>query len=192
MSTGRGNNDWNARGRIERVATSDRQRAERAKALLVASKLRIDAAKIRPLERPGISVQVPIRYAITSEPQHWRDSAAGRVILTAIADAAQDGSDKVVFAWPNNLGGSFVPAAIALQQVRATGALAYATFGYWPWRSGATWSARSLLVKSPCVEGAVHTCTLSEVPVGAFRLSGMVMGLSKPKAGFSMTPHTRS
>lgn len=159
-------NDWNARGRIERLAKSDKQRAERAKALLVASKFRIDAAKIRPLERPGISARLAIRYATTSDPQHWRDPAAGRVILTAIANAAQDGADRAVFAWPNELGGSFVSAAIALQQVRASGALAYATFGYWPWRNGATWSARSILVNPADLLGvARRICT--EVRAGA-------------------------
>jgi hypothetical protein len=107
-----------------------------------------------------------IRYATTSEPQNWRDPAAGQTMLTSISDAAQDGADRVVFAWPSSLGGAFVSTAIALQQVRANGALGYATFGYWPWRSGATWSARSILVNPSDLLGiARRICT--EVRSGA-------------------------
>ena len=146
MSGGKRHNDWSKRSRIELIESSDRAKAERAKALIAASKKRREAAKPQRLVRPGMSACMAVRYATTSKPQHWLDPAAGRTILTAIADAAQDGVDRIVFTWPNRLGGSFVSAALALQHLRSSGTLAYATFGYWPWRSGATSSSRSILV----------------------------------------------
>ena len=35
---------------------------------------------------------------------------------------------------------------LAMREARASGRLAYATLALWPWRSGATWAARSVLV----------------------------------------------
>ena len=49
-------------------------------------------------------------------------------------------------AWPARPGGGFSAAAVAMREARASGRLAYATFAFWPWRSGATWAARSILV----------------------------------------------
>jgi hypothetical protein len=146
VSGDRGHNDWNTRGRIQRATTAGQQRAERAKKLLAASQIRLAAAKPRLVTRPGVSAPMAIHYATTSEPQSWSDAAAGRPIISAITEAALDGADRVVFPWPSSPGGSFVSAAISLQQARASGSLAYATFAYWPWRNGATWAARSVLV----------------------------------------------
>jgi hypothetical protein len=49
-------------------------------------------------------------------------------------------------AWPSRPGGAFVASCIFLREARATGRLAHATVGYWPWREGATRAARSVLV----------------------------------------------
>ena len=152
--------DWTARGHFERAAAADRLRGERAGALIAVAQARIAAAKPRPLLRPGVSAPTALRYATTSEPQRWSLASAGRVIITAIEDSAQDGADRVVFAWPSRPGGAFVAAAMALQQARASGTLAYATFGFWPWRNGATWAARSILVNpADLLAAAQRICT---------------------------------
>ncbi|MEP5871530.1 MAG: hypothetical protein ABJ258_00480, partial [Marinomonas sp.] len=70
----------------------------------------------------------------------------GRPILNAILDAVEDGDDRAILAWPMRPGGGFAVAAVALREARASGRLAYATLALWPWRSGATWGARSILV----------------------------------------------
>ena len=49
-------------------------------------------------------------------------------------------------AWPSRPGGGFAAGALAMREARASGRLAYATLAFWPWRSGATWAARSVLV----------------------------------------------
>lgn len=166
MSSGRHHKEWSTRGRIERAASADQLRAEHARALIAAAQARAAAAKPKVLMRPGVSVPTTLRYATTSEPQRWNDAVAAKVVVNAITDAAQDGSDRIVFPWPNRLGGSFVSAAIALQQSRVSGSLAYATFGYWPWRSGATWAARSVLVNpADLLTAARRICT--EVRAGA-------------------------
>ena len=41
-----------------------------------------------------------------------------------------------------------------MREARSSGALSYATLGYWPWRTGATWAARSILVNP----GDLVTC----------------------------------
>ena len=138
--------DWTERGHFERAAAADRLRGERARALIAAAQARMALAVPQPLMRPGVSAPTALRYATTSEPQRWVDFSAGRAIINAIGDSALDGADRIVFAWPSRLGGSFVTAALALLEARASGTLAHATFGYWPWRNGATWAGRSILV----------------------------------------------
>jgi hypothetical protein len=158
--------DWTERGHLERTIAADRLRGERARALIAAAQARIAAAKPKHLARPGVSAPTSLRYATTSEPQRWGTAAAGSAIIAAISDAAQDGADLVIFAWPNRPGGAFVAAAMALQQGRASGTLAHATFGYWPWRNGATWAARSVLVNpADLLTAARRICT--EVRGGA-------------------------
>jgi len=49
-------------------------------------------------------------------------------------------------AWPSRPGGGFAAGAVAMREARASGRLAYATLALWPWRSGATWAARFVLV----------------------------------------------
>lgn len=70
----------------------------------------------------------------------------GRAITDAILEAIEDGNDRVTLAWPGRPGGGFAAAAIALREARASGRLASGTLALWPWRNGATWSARSILV----------------------------------------------
>jgi hypothetical protein len=146
VSGGNRHKDWNTRARVEHAAAADRFRGERARALLTAAQSRLKAATPRALGRPGVSTSTALRYATTSEPQRWIDADAGQPIIQAITDAAEDGHDRVIFPWPNRVGGAFVATALALQQARASGSLAHATFAYWPWRAGATWPARSVLV----------------------------------------------
>jgi hypothetical protein len=98
------------------------------------------------LVRPGISPATTIRFASTSTPNDWNPPDRGRPIIDAILESVEDGADRAVMAWPSRPGGAFAAAAIAMREARASGRLAHATFAFWPWRSGATWAARSVLV----------------------------------------------
>jgi len=138
--------DWSPRGFRERIASGEQRRAELARAFRANSRKRSETATSVLLSRPGVSSSTTIRYAKTSDPQRWYEPEAGTAILDAIIGAALDGADRLVFVWPNRLGGAFVSTALAMQRARASGTLGYATFGYWPWRSGATFAARSILV----------------------------------------------
>jgi len=160
MSGGKRHKDWDTRAGVERAATAERNRTERVRALLAVAQARLQAATPRPLARPGVSTPTALRYATTSEPQRWIYVDAGQPIVQAINDAAEDGNDRLVFPWPNRIGGSFVAAALGLQQARAAGALAHATFAYWPWRIGATWPSRSVLVNpADLLTAARRICT---------------------------------
>ena len=61
------------------------------------------------------------------------------------SDSIEDGADRAIMAWPSRPGGGFA-SALAMREARASGRLAHATLALWPWRSGATWAARSVLV----------------------------------------------
>lgn len=163
---GRTKQGWSQTGRAAWAAEADRLRAERARALIAAAQARAAASKPRPLVRPGVSAPTTISYATTSDPQHWSTASAGSAIITTIGDVAEDGADRLIFAWPSRPGGGFVAAAMALQEARTSGALGFATFGYWPWRNGATWAARSVLVNpADLLAAARRICT--EVRGGA-------------------------
>lgn len=165
-SGGKRSADWSAKNQVERAAAAERFRAERARALLAAAQARAADARPRPLARPGVTMPTVLQYARTSDPERWSTASAGSGITRAIGDAAQDGVDRIVFAWPSRPGGAFVAAALALQESRTSGALAHATFGYWPWRPGATFAARSILVNPvDLLTAARRICT--EVRGGA-------------------------
>lgn len=59
-----------------------------------------------------------------------------------------DGHDRIVLAWPSRPDNGFVAAAIALREARAKSRLGHGTLAVWPWRSGATYSARLILVNA--------------------------------------------
>jgi hypothetical protein len=136
--------DWQERDRVDRINAGQRQRAERIQTLLSA---RRSAAEAPPrMLRPGISVPTTVHYASTSAPLDWAPADRGRPIVDAILDSIEDGNDRVILAWPGRPGNSFAAAALALREARASGRLADASLAIWPWRNGATWSARSILV----------------------------------------------
>lgn len=144
MSRGaRHNRDWQERDRVQRMNAGHSQQRDRIKALLSARRSAEEPASVL---RPGISAPVAVRFAPTSAPTDWVPADRGQPITTAILDAVEDGHDRVVLAWPGRPGSGFAAAAIALRGARASGRLAYGTLGLWPWRGGATWSARSILV----------------------------------------------
>src|SRR5262249_30848706 len=53
-----------------------------------------------------------------------------------------------VLAWPSRPDNGFVSAALALREARATSRLPHGTLALWPWRSGATYAARKVLVNA--------------------------------------------
>lgn len=97
--------------------------------------------------RPGITSPLPkpTRYALTSNPSVWLHAPRGGFV-GAVHDSIEDGRDRIVLAWPSRPENGFLSAAIALREARATGKLAHATVGLWPWREGAEYAARSVLV----------------------------------------------
>jgi hypothetical protein len=52
----------------------------------------------------------------------------------------------VLLGWPERPGNGFTLAALAMREARASGRLASATVGIWPWRPGLMRAARSVLV----------------------------------------------
>ena len=166
MRGGKRQRDWEPRRHGEDAADLQRLRSERARALVASARARAEAARPQPLCRPGVSTSTDIRYATTSAPQEWMSPDAAGAMISSLTAAAQDGADRIVYIWPSRLGGAFIPTAIALQQARASGMLAHAAFAYWPWRSSATWQARSILVNpADLLAAARRICT--EVRSGA-------------------------
>lgn len=138
----RGRN-WDQTDQVERINEGRRRQAERVQALLAT---RQSAQAFARLSRPGVSTVTTVRYALTSAPADWAPASRGRPISDAILDSVEDGADRAIMAWPARPGGGFSAAAVAMREARASGRLAYATFAFWPWRNGATWAARSILV----------------------------------------------
>ena len=145
MSRGaRPGRDWQDRDRVDRINAGQLRQTERIRALL-SSRRSAAEAPARML-RPGISVPTTVRYASTSAPLDWAPADRGRPIIDAILESIEDGTDRMVLAWPGRPGTGFAAAALTLREARASGRLADATLALWPWRNGATWSARSILV----------------------------------------------
>src|SRR6476660_9679887 len=71
----------------------------------------------------------------------------------------EDSRDRVVLAWPSRPDNGFVAAALALREARATGRCNRGTLALWPWRSGSTHAARSILVNA---EDIFHTAQRDE------------------------------
>ena len=126
-----------------RINEGRRQQTERVHALLAT---RRSAQAFARLSRPGVSTATTVRYALTSAPADWAPANRGRPVVDAILDSILDGADRAVMAWPARPGGGFSAAAVAMREARTSGRLAYATVAFWPWRNGATWTARSILV----------------------------------------------
>lgn len=148
MARGRGTK---REDRDESRDVGKRRQLERIQAMLAARRA---AEQSLHVSRPGISTPSPIRYASTGAPSDWRSADRGRSAINAILDAIEDGADRTVLAWPTRPGGGFVVGAVALREARSSGRLASATIGLWPWRNGATWAARSILVNPGDVASA--------------------------------------
>jgi hypothetical protein len=125
-----------------------RQEQSRAKSQRIRELLQSSQTPVSPvhLKRPGVSAPTAMRYATTADPTSWMKADAGRPLIEAAFDAAKDGCDRSIMSWPSKPGGAFVTSCIFLREARASGRLAHATIGYWPWRDGATHAARSILV----------------------------------------------
>lgn len=136
--------DWADRSRSQRIADAGRSRGERVRALLAAQE------KVRPvnqlLARPGIRVSTATRYATTAKPDGWAPLSAGAPAVDSLLESVLDGKDRVLLGWPERPGNGFTLAALAMREARASGRLASATLGIWPWRPGLTRAARSALV----------------------------------------------
>jgi len=93
------------------------------------------------------------RYARVSAPDVWVQARV-EGFVSAILDAVDDGTDRVLLAWPSRPDSGLVAAAVALREARSNGRLSHATFGFWPWRMGAVHPARSILVHPTDVASA--------------------------------------
>ena len=155
--------DTNRGDREENRAAGKQRQAERIKALLDARRA---AETSQHIARPGVSQPSRIRYATTAAPGDWLTADRGRCTVNAVLDAVEDGLDRTILAWPSRSAGGFVTAAIALREARSSGRLAFGTLALWPWRNGATWAARSLLV-NPTDVAAVAARAVDELQHGA-------------------------
>src|SRR5581483_6325702 len=121
-------------------------RQARAQALLAKQASATPRTAVNRLERRGIKNAIPVQFAERRRPDTWLSAGAGAPVVRAILDGVADGIDRSVLAWPAHPGSGFVAGAIAMRQARSSGELAHATFGYWPWRPGATAAAKQVLV----------------------------------------------
>ena len=144
--------------------------------MLKAAKTRKDTvsdAVVSAISRPGVSTPTYMRYARKSLSPNWSGCELGRRIVNAVLDSVADGSDRMVLAWPRKPGSAFVAAALALREARASGRLTHATLGYWPWRPGATWAARSTLVSPEDVVTGARRITTHCVKTKNERADGL-------------------
>lgn len=137
-----GGRKWDPRGRFGDDKEGRQDRVERIRALLARARASSDGS----LERLGVSSPTVQRYTTSAEPSAWKTPGQGRLVPAAILEAVEDGQDRVLLAWPFSPVNGFAAAALALREGRATGRLAHATLGFWPWRQGASFAARSILV----------------------------------------------
>jgi hypothetical protein len=139
----RDNRDWDRRRSIERLHSNAQQKIKSVREVLSR---RTPRATQETVLRPGASSGIAQRFSTTTSPHDWITLDRSRPAIDAVFDAVEDGQDRVVLAWPNRPGSAFILAALALREARTSGRLSHATLGYWPWRDGALWSARSVLV----------------------------------------------
>lgn len=118
------------------------------------------------IERPGIRGSRCINYASTTNPTEWISLDAGRPFVEGVLNCIEDGIDRILMSWPHRPSSGFVIGALALREARASGRLAHATLAYWPWRSGATWAARQILV-NPVDLADVAKQAINEITAGA-------------------------
>ena len=143
----RNNNDkfGHSSRNLDPLARQEQARAQTERTRMLLQSMRAVAEPIH-LARPGISTPTAIRYATTADPINWKSVDAGAPIIEAAFASIKDAADRAIMAWPSKPGGAFVAACILLREARASGRLAHATVGYWPWREGALRAARSILV----------------------------------------------
>lgn len=137
--------DWSARGWSERLAKSEKSKGDRIRALLDVAR-RNSVPRNSRISRPGVTTATNTRYATTAFPESWSTISAGRPAVEALLESIEDGEDRIMLAWPERPGNGFTLAALAMREARSSGRLASATVAVWPWRSGLTRAARSILV----------------------------------------------
>jgi len=91
-------------------------------------------------------VSTATRYATTAKPDDWAPLSAGAPAVDSLVQSILDGKDRVLLGWPERPGNGFTLAALAMREARASGRLASATLGIWPWRPGLMRAGRSALV----------------------------------------------
>jgi len=136
-------------GRSERgLAPLARQEQSRAQTERIRVLLQATRASAPPdhLLRPGVSTPTGVRYATTADPTNWLSVDAGGPLIETAFASVKDAAARAIISWPSKPGGAFVASCIFLREARASGRLAHATVGYWPWREGALRAARSILV----------------------------------------------
>jgi hypothetical protein len=143
----KGGNNKGRRGSRDdfaKYASSSQRLADKTKTLLAAKR----AAEAPPprIERAAPNSRVELRYATTASPLDWLPPTRSEAVFGPILDAIEDGGDRLVLGWPNSPAGAFIATALGMKHARATGRLAYASVAIWPWRNGATWTARSILL----------------------------------------------
>jgi len=152
-----GGQTWGDKGRVDALNRQRTQHQEKTRALLANM-----AGRRPPAPAPTeISTPVPPRQGLTKphpDPIGYGRTQAGTealvvadgmALLEILQTAVQDRRDRVVLAWPGRPDNGFVAAALYLLEGRTRGWHGHETVAVWPWRSGITWSARSIFVEPP-------------------------------------------
>lgn len=160
---------WGERSRNERILDAGRSRGERVRALLASREQACPSSQL--LARPGIAIPTVTRYATTSNPKGWAPLSAGAAAVNALLESVIDGKDRVLLGWPERPSNGFTLAALAMREARASGRLASATLGIWPWRPGLLRAARSALVHPEDIAEAARNA-FNDIEAGAAWTAG--------------------
>lgn len=145
------NRDWQRRGQFESARQGAESRTKRVQTLLSA---RRNPQEHEKLVRRGVTTPTVQHYSISADPTNWKSPGQAAIVPHNMLASVEDGQDRLVLAWPYSPINGFAAAAMALREARSSGRLAHATFGFWPWRAGATFGARSLLLQPSDVHQA--------------------------------------
>lgn len=182
---------WKKQKTPEQFSDVQNRRKELAQSLVAARR----AAEAPParVDRRAPDTGVRLRFSTTAAPLDWSPSARAEPVTCAILDAIEDGLDRVLLGWPNPPAGAFASIAIALKSARASGRLAHASLAFWPWRSGATFSSRQILVNpGDLAQCARKTATWlgQDCAWADKRLAHMSMAMIDLRVGDLLAAHT--
>jgi hypothetical protein len=140
---GKGSQSWTSSGRLN--AIRDAQSRKQAKARALVERIEPRATfQMQALE--DVALASPLVYRRKANQDVELTAAPVKPVLDAIGRSCGDRRDRVVLCWPVTPDNGFVAIALHLLEGRVSRRHVHGAVGFWPWRSGATWSSRSILV----------------------------------------------